>query len=115
MNRDTSTGPSVLTDLAATIAGRRGRSPETSYTATLLDGGPETCARKFGEEAVEFIVASLGGNRDRVVSEAADVLYHLLVALEAGDVALDDVFAELARRQGIGGHEEKAARNRTTG
>ena len=103
---------SILYDLAATIASRKGADPESSWTAKLLSKGPEKCAEKFGEEAVEAIIEAVKGDRDRLTSEAADVLYHLLVMLAARDVALDDVLAELAGRQGTSGIAEKAARDR---
>ncbi len=103
---------SILNDLAATIASRKGADPESSWTAKLLSKGPEKCAEKFGEEAVEAIIEAVKGDRGRLTSEAADVLYHLLVMLAARDVALDDVLAELARRQGTSGIAEKAARDR---
>jgi len=103
---------SILNDLAATIASRKGADPESSWTAKLLSKGPEKCAEKFGEEAVEAIIEAVKGDRARLTSEAADVLYHLLVMLAARDVALDDVLAELARRQGTSGIAEKAARDR---
>ncbi|WP_170371565.1 phosphoribosyl-ATP diphosphatase [Ruegeria arenilitoris] len=103
---------SILDDLAATIASRKGADPESSWTAKLLSKGPEKCAEKFGEEVVEAIIEAVKGDRDRLTSEAADVLYHLLVMLAARDVALDDVLAELARRQGTSGIAEKAARDR---
>ena len=103
---------SILDDLAATIASRKGADPESSWTAKLLSKGPEKCAEKFGEEAVEAIIEAVKGDRDRLTSEAADVLYHLLVMLAARDVALEDVLAELARRQGTSGIAEKAARDR---
>jgi phosphoribosyl-ATP pyrophosphohydrolase len=100
----------TLSRLAATIEARRGADPETSHTANMLAKGPEKCARKFAEEAVEFVIAAVALDRDAVVSEAADTLYHLLVALAARDVALDDVLAELERREGRSGVAEKAAR-----
>ncbi|WP_170368129.1 phosphoribosyl-ATP diphosphatase [Ruegeria arenilitoris] len=103
---------SILHDLAATIASRKGADPDSSWTANLLSKGPEKCAEKFGEEAVEAIIEAVKGDRDRLTSEAADVLYHLLVMLAARDVALDDVLAELTRRQGTSGIAEKAARDR---
>jgi len=101
---------SLLDDLSATIAARKGADPESSWTAKLLAKGPEKCAEKFGEEAVEAIIEAVKGDRARLTSEAADVLYHLLVMLAARDVTLDDVYAELARRQGVSGIAEKAAR-----
>ena len=100
----------VLTRLAATIAARRGADPETSHTARMLAKGPEKCAEKFGEEAVEAIIEAARGDRERLTAEAADVLYHLLVMLAARDLTLDDVLAELARREGVSGVAEKAAR-----
>ncbi|THH35653.1 phosphoribosyl-ATP diphosphatase [Aliishimia ponticola] len=100
----------TLDDLFATIEARKGADPETSWTAKLLAKGPEKCAEKFGEEAVEAIIEAVKGDQKRLTSEAADVLYHLLVMLAARDVALSDVLAELARRQGTSGIAEKAAR-----
>ena len=99
-----------LEKLAATIAARKGADPETSWTAKLLAKGPEKCAEKFGEEAIEAIVEAVRGDRDRLTSEAADVLYHLMVMLTARDIALDDVLAELDRRAGQSGIAEKASR-----
>ncbi|MDA7965090.1 phosphoribosyl-ATP diphosphatase, partial [Ruegeria sp.] len=84
--------------------------PDSSWTAKLLAKGPEKCAEKFGEEAIEAIIEAVKGDQTKLTSEAADVLYHLLVMLAARDVALDDVLQELARRQGISGIAEKAAR-----
>lgn len=101
----------TLTRLAATIAVRKGADPESSWTAKLLAKGPEKCAEKFGEEAVEAIVEAVRGDRARLTSEAADVLYHLLVMLTARDITLDDVLAELDRREGQSGIAEKASRS----
>ncbi len=101
---------SILHDLAATIEARKTADPESSWTAKLLAKGPEKCAEKFGEEAVEAIIEAVKNDKAGLTSEAADVLYHLLVMLAARDVALDDVLAELARRQGLSGIAEKAAR-----
>ena len=100
----------ALTRLAATIAARKGADPETSWTAKLLSKGPEKCAEKFGEEAVEAIIEAVKGDREKLTAEAADVLYHLLVMLAARDVTLEDVLAELDRREGLSGLAEKAAR-----
>jgi phosphoribosyl-ATP pyrophosphohydrolase len=99
-----------LEKLAATIAARKGKDPETSWTARLLASGPEKCAEKFGEEAVEAIIEAVKGDRERLTAEAADVIYHLLVMLTARDVTLADVLAELDRRDGTSGIAEKAAR-----
>jgi len=100
----------ALDRLAATIEARKGSDPETSWTAKLLARGPERCAEKFGEEAVEAIIEAVKGDRARLTAEAADVLYHLLVMLAARDVTLADVVAELDRREGVSGLAEKAAR-----
>jgi phosphoribosyl-ATP pyrophosphohydrolase len=100
----------ALDRLAATIAARKGADPDTSWTAKLLAKGPEKCAEKFGEEAIEAIIEAVKGDRDRLTSEAADVLYHLLVMLAARDVTLDQVLAELQRREGQSGIAEKASR-----
>ncbi|MGB2202580.1 MAG: phosphoribosyl-ATP diphosphatase [Pseudooceanicola atlanticus] len=101
---------SILDHLAATIEARKGADPDTSWTAKLLAKGPEKCAEKFGEEAIEAIIEATKGDRDRLTSEAADVLYHLLVMLAARDVSLADVLAELERREGTSGITEKASR-----
>ncbi|MCE2748574.1 MAG: phosphoribosyl-ATP diphosphatase [Rhodobacter sp.] len=100
----------ALDRLAATVAGRRGGDPATSWTAKLLAAGPEACAKKFGEEAVEAVIEAVKGDRDRLTLEAADVLYHLLVMLASRDVTLDAVMAELDRRAGTSGIAEKAGR-----
>jgi phosphoribosyl-ATP pyrophosphohydrolase len=100
----------ALDRLAGTVEARRGADPETSWTAKLLSKGPEACAAKFGEEAVEAIVEAVKGDRARLTAEAADVLYHLLVMLAARDVTLAEVMDELAARKGVSGVEEKAAR-----
>ena len=100
----------VLDTLFQTIESRRGADPDSSWTAKLFAKGPEKCAEKFGEEAVEAIIEAVKGDREKLTSEAADVLYHLLVMLAARDVPLSDVLDELARRQGLSGIEEKARR-----
>lgn len=100
----------ALDRLAATILARKGADPAGSWTAKLLALGPEKCAEKFGEEAVEAIIEAVKGDRDRLTAEAADVVYHLLVMLAARDVTLGDVLAELERREGVSGVVEKAGR-----
>ncbi|QPC45312.1 phosphoribosyl-ATP diphosphatase [Kaustia mangrovi] len=100
----------ALSRLADLIHERRGADPASSYTAKLLDEGVEKCAKKLGEEAVEAALAGLKGDRDHLTMEAADVFYHLLVLLEATDVGLDDVMAELDKRSGTSGLVEKASR-----
>ncbi len=100
----------TLDDLYATILSRKEADPSSSWTAQLLAKGPEKCAEKFGEEAVEAIIEAVKNDRAGLTSEAADVLYHLLVLLAARDVPLSDVLDELARRQSTSGIAEKAAR-----
>jgi phosphoribosyl-ATP pyrophosphohydrolase len=102
----------VLTELSATIRARRSAPADASYTRSLLDGGVERCARKFGEEAVEAIIAALGADDAVLKSEAADVVFHLLVLLEARGITLQDVLQVLAARQGMSGHAEKASRQK---
>ena len=100
----------ILERLAATIEARKSADPDTSWTAKLLAKGPEKCAEKFGEEAIEAIIEAAKGDRERLTSEAADVLYHLLVMLASRDVPFADVLAELDRRHGMSGLDEKASR-----
>ena len=100
----------TLQDLFQTIQSRKSADPASSWTAQLLAKGPEKCAEKFGEEAVEAIIEAVKGNRAALTAEAADVIYHLLVMLAARDVSLDEVLAELNRRQSQSGIAEKAAR-----
>ncbi len=104
------TGMETLSRLAATIAARRGADPETSWVAKLNARGVPVIARKLGEEAVETVIAALSGSREELIGEAADTLFHLLVLLDAKGVALDEVMAELDRREGTSGIAEKAAR-----
>lgn len=100
----------VLARLAATIAARAEADPSTSHTAKLLSKGVGKCAEKFGEEAVEAIIAAAERDRANLTYEAADVLYHLLVMLRAGGVEWTEVLTELERREGVSGIAEKAAR-----
>ena len=101
---------SALERLAATIEARRGAVPESSWTAKLLAQGPEKCAEKFGEEAIEAIIEAIKGDVTRLTGEAADVLYHLLVMCAARGVSLQAIEAELSRREGQSGIAEKANR-----
>jgi phosphoribosyl-ATP pyrophosphohydrolase len=100
----------VLASLAALIRSRRTDSASKSYTKELLDAGPERCAKKLGEEAVETVIAAMGSDRVALKKEAADLLYHLLVVLEVKGVTLDDVLGELQARTGTSGLVEKAQR-----
>ncbi|MEM8822592.1 MAG: phosphoribosyl-ATP diphosphatase [Pseudomonadota bacterium] len=99
-----------LDALMATIDARRDASPDESWTAKMLAKGPEKCAEKFGEEAVEAIIEAAKGDRTALTREAADVLYHFCLMLAARDVPLSDVWAELDRRTGTSGLSEKASR-----
>ena len=102
----------VLERLYAAIEARRDADPEESYTARLFARGPEKIAQKLGEEAVETVIAAAAGKRPEVVTESADLLYHLLVAWAEAGVAPEDVWAELARREGVSGIAEKRARSK---
>lgn len=99
-------------DLQDTILARKSADPDSSWTASLLAKGPEKCAEKFGEEAIEAIIEAVRGDRARLTAEAADVIYHLMVMLASRDVTLDDVAAELNRRAGLSGIAEKEARSK---
>jgi phosphoribosyl-ATP pyrophosphohydrolase len=101
---------STLDALAARVKERARASPEASYTRKLLDRGVPHCAKKLGEEGVELAIAAIAEDRDRVIAEAADLLYHLLVVLEARGISLAEVEGVLAQRMAQSGLEEKAAR-----
>jgi phosphoribosyl-ATP pyrophosphohydrolase len=100
----------TLDELARTIDRRAEASADESYTRSLLDRGSVHCARKFGEEAIEFALAAAALDENAVCLEAADVLYHLLVVLHARGVALSSVMNELDKRSKRSGHDEKASR-----
>ena len=100
----------TLADLEAIVASRAASADENSYTRKLVAKGMARAAKKLGEEAVETALAAVGGQKDELRSETADLLYHLLVVLHIGGVSLDDVMAELASRTGRSGLDEKAAR-----
>lgn len=102
--------PDTLARLEATIAARRGADPASSYVAKLSARGVPKIAQKLGEEAVETVIAAMADDREGLVGEAADLLFHLLVLLSAKDVPLAEVLAELDRREGTSGIAEKAAR-----
>jgi phosphoribosyl-ATP pyrophosphohydrolase len=103
----------ILAQLEHTIAERRNADPAASYVAKLFAAGRPKIAQKVGEEAVETVIAALGGDPQKLVSEAADLIFHLAVLLAEQNVGLNDVLAEIARREGVSGIAEKAAR--TTG
>ena len=100
----------ILKALNEVLEERLQADPEKSYTAGLLQKGPDSILKKVGEEAIEAIIEAVKDDRARLVSESADVLFHLLVMLKSRNVALSEVMAELARRQGQSGIAEKAAR-----
>lgn len=100
----------TLETLAGTIAARRGEDPTSSYVAKLIGSGAPFVARKLGEEAIETVVAALSGDADALTSEAADLLFHLLVLLETRGVPFSAVLGELDRRAGVSGIAEKAGR-----
>jgi phosphoribosyl-ATP pyrophosphohydrolase len=102
----------TLADLERIVAERASAAPEESWTAKLLAAGPERAAKKLGEEAVEAVIAAVKGDRDELIAESADLLYHLLVVLKARDVALRDVLSQLEARTARSGLAEKAARPR---
>ena len=102
----------TLETLAKLIAERARAGGERSYTRKLLDEGPAKAAKKLGEEAVETAIAAVSGDKQALVAESADLLYHLLVVLEARGVALGDVYAELERRTARSGLDEKESRAR---
>jgi phosphoribosyl-ATP pyrophosphohydrolase len=99
-----------LDRLFATIAARKGADPASSYTAKLLAEGVEKCAKKFGEEATETVIAAISRNKTELAKESADVLYHLAVLWAASGIMPEEVYAVLRAREGKSGLEEKAAR-----
>ena len=101
-----------LHDLQEIIDTRAASGGEASYTLKLLNKGSEHCAKKFGEEAVEAVIAAIGDDRDHLVAESADVLFHLLVLLKSHGIRLEEIEAVLESRTGMSGLEEKAARKR---
>ncbi|GBQ35969.1 phosphoribosyl-ATP diphosphatase [Komagataeibacter saccharivorans] len=104
--------PDVLDRLFDVVESRRGTDPSVSHSARLLARGRRKIAQKFGEEAVECLIEAVAGNRDELVSESADVLYHLIVMWVDAGVKSADVWAELQRREGVSGVAEKASRPR---
>jgi phosphoribosyl-ATP pyrophosphohydrolase len=100
----------ILDRLAATIEARKGADPASSYTAKLLSEGIERAGKKFGEEAVEAIIAAAQDDQDALAAESADVIYHWLVLLARAGVSLDAVASKLEAREGRSGLEEKASR-----
>ena len=101
----------ILERLDLTIQRKITESPNKSHTAKLLKKGTEKCAEKFGEEAIELIVASVKKKKKEIIGEAADALYHMLVLLRSKNISINEVLSELASREGISGIEEKRKRN----
>lgn len=99
-----------ITTLESVIRSRQGADPKTSYTAKLFAAGRAKIAQKLGEEAVETVIAALGDDKAALVGEATDLMFHLLVLLADADLSLDDIRAEMVRREGVSGIDEKAAR-----
>jgi phosphoribosyl-ATP pyrophosphohydrolase len=102
----------TIHDLAATIDARAASGGEVSYTRKLLDKGPEHCAKKFGEEAVETVIAAVENDRAHLIAESADLLFHLMVLLKSRGVTLEEVEAALGQRTTMSGLQEKATRKR---
>jgi phosphoribosyl-ATP pyrophosphohydrolase len=100
----------ILKSLETTIIQRREADPGSSYVASLRGKGRAKMAEKLGEEAIETVIAAIQDDPDAMTGEAADLLFHLIVLLADMDISIDDVTAELARREGISGLEEKASR-----
>jgi phosphoribosyl-ATP pyrophosphohydrolase len=100
----------TLERLEKVIAARRGAAADSSYVASLFARGSEKIAQKVGEEAVETVIAALSGDPAKLTAEAADLLFHLMVLLADGGISIEDVLAELDRRDGVSGLTEKAAR-----
>lgn len=100
----------IIARLEATIAERRRAASDSSYVVSLFAKGREKIAQKVGEEATETVIAALSGDPEKLTGEAADLLFHLLILLNEGGVAFDDVLTELDRREGLSGLEEKASR-----
>ena len=101
----------ILERLDLTIQRKITESPNKSHTAKLLKKGTEKCAEKFGEEAIELIVASVKKKKKEIIGEAADTLYHMFVLLRSKNISINEVLIELASREGISGIEEKRKRN----
>jgi phosphoribosyl-ATP pyrophosphohydrolase len=100
----------IITKLEAVIKERRGAQAGSSYVASLFAKGHEKIAQKLGEEATETVIASLSGDPAQLTAEAADLIFHLLILLEQNGVSYTDVLAELQRREGVSGIEEKQSR-----
>ncbi len=101
----------ILTQLTKILEQRKAAAPDSSYVASLYDKGLDAILKKIGEEATETVMAAKDGDNDKIVYEVADLWFHTLVLLAEKNLSADDVLNELARRFGVSGHDEKAARN----
>ena len=101
----------ILERLDLTIQRKISESPNKSYTSKLFKKGTEKCAEKFGEEAIELIVACVKKKKKEIIGEAADTLYHMCVLLRSKNISIDEVLSELVSREGVSGIEEKRKRN----
>ena len=106
-------GQEVIDRVFKVIESRRGGDTTTSYVARLFDKGPERIAKKLGEEAVETVMAGVDKNRDVLIAESTDLVFHLLVLWAALDIRPGDIFAEFERREGVSGIEGEAAKRDT--
>lgn len=110
MTQDNTARTAVLERLFNTVTARKGASPSLSHSARLMARGRNKIAQKFGEEAVECVIEAINGDKDALISESADVLYHLIVMWVDAGILPADVWSELERREGTSGIEEKASR-----
>jgi phosphoribosyl-ATP pyrophosphohydrolase len=101
----------ILVHLTEILEQRKGAEPDSSYVASLYAKGLDAILKKIGEEATETVMAAKDGDRDKIVYEVADLWFHTMVLLAEKDLSADDVLNELARRFGVSGHDEKAARS----
>lgn len=101
----------ILQKLCAVLDERKQADPDQSYTASLLQDGPDKILKKLGEEATELVIASKSDENDAIIHETADLLFHMLVLLKHHDLSIDDIYSELEKRFGLSGHEEKARRD----
>jgi phosphoribosyl-ATP pyrophosphohydrolase len=100
----------ILAQLTEILEQRKGAAPDTSYVASLYDKGLDAILKKVGEEATETVMAAKDGDRDKLVYEIADLWFHTMVLMADQGLSSDDILQELARRFGVSGHDEKAAR-----
>ncbi|MBL8516903.1 MAG: phosphoribosyl-ATP diphosphatase [Betaproteobacteria bacterium] len=107
------TSADTLNRIAATIESRKGQDAGKSYVASLFAKGPNAILKKLGEECAETLIAAKDQDREAILHETADLWFHSMVLLAHANIRIDEVIAELARREGVSGHDEKAARKAT--